>query len=57
VLKILLNAGKSSNIGFAYVLYMDILPIIHVKIAKTRRQSAGVRSILQKPFRDYTQEI
>jgi ubiquinol-cytochrome c reductase cytochrome b subunit len=41
----LLNAGKSSNIGLTYALYMSILPIIYVKIVTTRRQSAGVRSI------------
>ena len=31
--------------GFAYGLFLVILPIINVKIAMTRRQSAGVRSI------------
>lgn len=31
--------------GFAYGLFLVILPIISVKIAMTRRQSAGVRSI------------
>jgi ubiquinol-cytochrome c reductase cytochrome b subunit len=45
LLKILLNAGKSSILGFAYGLFLVILLIIGVKIAMTRRQSAGVRSI------------
>jgi len=45
LLKILLNAGKSPILGFAYGLFLVILPIISVKIAMTRRQSAGVRSI------------
>ena len=31
--------------GFAYGLFLVILPIISVKIAMTGRQSAGVRSI------------
>ena len=44
MLKILLNAGKSSILGFAYVLCL-ILLVTYVKIAMTRRQSAGVRSI------------
>lgn len=45
MLKILLNAGKSSTLGFAYGLFLVIFLIISVKIAMTRRQSAGVRSI------------
>jgi hypothetical protein len=45
VLKILLNAGKSPNIGFAYDLFLIIISIIYVKIAMTWRQSAGVRSL------------
>lgn len=45
LLKILLNAGKSPILGFAYGLFLVIIPIISVKIAMTRRQSAGVRSI------------
>lgn len=45
MLKILLNAGKSPNLGFAYGLFLVILLIINVKIAMTWRQSAGVRSI------------
>ena len=45
VLKILLNARKSPNIGFAYDLLLVFLSIIYVKIAMTWRQSAGVRSI------------
>ena len=45
ILKILLNAWTSPNLGFAYGLFLVILPIISVKIAMTRRQSAGVRSI------------
>lgn len=42
LLKILLNAGKSPILGFAYDLFLVILPIISVKIAMTRWQSAGV---------------
>jgi ubiquinol-cytochrome c reductase cytochrome b subunit len=42
VLKILLNAGNSPILGFAYGF---IILIISVKIAKTWRQSAGVRSM------------
>ncbi len=42
LLKILLNAGKSSILGFAYGLFLVILLIINVKIAMTWRQSAGV---------------
>jgi hypothetical protein len=45
VLKILLNAGKSPNLGFAYDLFLILLSIIYVKIAMTWRQSAGVRSL------------
>lgn len=45
VLKILLNAGKSPNLGFAYVFFYILISIICVKIAMTWRQSAGVRSI------------
>jgi len=45
VLKILLNAGKSPNLGFAYDLFLIFILIICVKIAMTWRQSAGVRSI------------
>lgn len=44
LLKILLNAGKSPILGFAYGLFL-IMSIISVKIAMTWRQSAGVRSI------------
>jgi LAGLIDADG endonuclease len=43
VLKILLNAGNSPNIEFAYDLFL--IKFNYVKIAKTWRQSAGVRSI------------
>ena len=45
VLKILLNAGKSPNLGFAYDIFLIPISIIYVKIAMTWRQSAGVRSI------------
>ena len=45
VLKILLNAGKSPNLGFAYDLFFVFILTIYVKIAMTRRQSAGVRSL------------
>lgn len=45
VLKILLNAGKFPILGFAYVICMGFIPILYVKIAMTRRLSAGVRSI------------
>ena len=45
MLKILLNAGTSPNLGFAYYLILIFISIIYVKIAKTWRQSAGVRSI------------
>ena len=44
ILKILLNAGKSPNLGVAYDLFF-IFIIIYVKIAITRGQSAGVRSL------------
>ena len=42
LLKILLNAGKSPILGFAYGLLLIIISIISVKIAMTWRQSAGV---------------
>lgn len=45
VLKILLNAGTSPNLGFAYYLFLIFISIIYVEIAMTRRKSAGVRSI------------
>lgn len=45
MLKILLNAGTSRNLIFAYVLFLMIISIISVKIAMKLRQSAGVRSI------------
>lgn len=45
MLKILLNAGISPNLGFAYDLFLIFISIIYVKIAMTWRQSAGVRSI------------
>lgn len=45
MLKILVNAGISSIFGFTYVLYLITLLFIYVKIVKTWRQSAGVRSI------------
>ena len=45
MLKILLNAGTSPNLGFAYDLFLIFISIIYVKIAMTWRQSAGVRSI------------
>ena len=45
MLKILLNAGTSPNLGFAYDLFLIFTSIICVKIAMTWRQSAGVRSI------------
>ena len=45
MLKILLNAGKSPNLGFAYDLFLILISIIYVKIAITWRQSAGVRSL------------
>lgn len=44
-LKTLLNAGKSPTLEFAYGLFLINSPIISVRIAKTGRQSAGVRSI------------
>ena len=53
MLKILLNAGTSSNLGVAYDLFWLLIPIINVKTAMTGRKPAGVRSIiLQKPLRD-----
>lgn len=45
MLKILLNAGKSPNLGFAYELFLNLISTIYVKIAMTWRQSAGVRSL------------
>jgi LAGLIDADG endonuclease len=45
VLKILLNAGTSSYLEFAYYLFLISISIIYVKIAMTWRQSAGVRSL------------
>lgn len=45
MLKILLNAGTSPNLGFAYDLFFIFILIIGVKIAMTWGQSAGVRSI------------
>lgn len=46
MLKILLNAGKSPNLGFAYdLLFIILISIIYVKIAMTGGQSAGVRSL------------
>lgn len=45
LLKILLNAGKSPYLGFAYDLFLILTTIIYVKIALTWGQSAGVRSI------------
>ena len=38
VLKILLNAGISSNLGFAYELLLVIISITYVKIAMTWRK-------------------
>ena len=48
ILKILLNADKTSNLEFAYGLFLsrNILPLtINVKIAKTRRIPVEVRSL------------
>jgi ubiquinol-cytochrome c reductase cytochrome b subunit len=45
VLKILLNAGTSPYLGFAYYLFLIFISNIYVEIAMTWRQSAGVRSI------------
>jgi len=45
LLKILLNAGRSPILGFAYDLFFLIILLIGVKIAMTRGKSAGVRSI------------
>jgi hypothetical protein len=45
VLKILLNAGKSPNLEFAYDLFLIPPLIINVKTAKTWRKPAGVRSL------------
>lgn len=45
MLKILLNAGKSPNLGIVYGLFLILILIISVKITMTWRQSAGVRSL------------
>lgn len=45
MLKILLNAGKSPNLEFAYDLFLISPSIINVKTAKTWRKPAGVRSL------------
>src|SRR5881398_616917 len=45
MLKILLNAGKSSNLEIVYDLFLILLLIIYVKITMTWRKPAGVRSI------------
>lgn len=45
MLKILLNAGNSPNLGFAYDIFFIFITIMYVKIAMTWRQSAGVRSL------------
>ena len=46
LLKILLNAGKSPILGFAYdLLFWIFLLFIGVKIAMTGGKSAGVRSL------------
>ena len=45
ILKILLNAGKSLNLGIVYGFFLILILIIGVKITMTWRQSAGVRSI------------
>ena len=45
MLKILLNAGKSPNLGFAYDLFLIFISTICVKIAITWRQSVGVRRL------------
>ena len=45
MLKILLNAGTSPNLGYAYGLFLMSTTIISVKIALTWGQSAGVRSL------------
>ena len=45
VLKILLNAGTSPSLGFAYGLFLVIISITTVKIAMTWRKPAGVRSL------------
>jgi len=45
VLKILLNAGTSPILGFAYELFLVIISITYVKIAMTWRKPAGVRSL------------
>ena len=46
MLKILLNAGISPSLGFAYdLLFIILISAIDVKIAMTGGQSAGVRSL------------
>jgi hypothetical protein len=46
MLKILLNAGTSPSLGFAYdLLFIFLISAIDVKIAMTGGQSAGVRSL------------
>lgn len=45
MLKILLNAGTSPTLGFAYDLLFNNIKTIDVKIAMTRGKSAGVRSL------------
>jgi ubiquinol-cytochrome c reductase cytochrome b subunit len=40
-----INKGGDLKIGFAYDLFLNTISFINVKIAKTWRQSAGVRSI------------
>lgn len=45
LLKILLNAERSSILGFAYDLLFIIILLIGVKIAMTGGKSAGVRSL------------
>lgn len=45
MLKILLNAGTSPSLGFAYELFLIIISIIYVKIAMTWRKPAGVKNI------------
>jgi hypothetical protein len=45
MLKILLNAVTSPNLGLTYGLLLVIISIVSVKIVMTWRQSAGVRSL------------
>jgi hypothetical protein len=45
MLKILLNAGTSPNLGFAYDLLFLLISTIDVKIAMTGGKPAGVRSL------------